>query len=31
MKEQYCKCKHSIDDYLEQVNGKAIAGECLRC
>lgn len=30
-KAQYCVCGHTIDDHIEQINGEAIAGECLRC
>jgi len=29
--EQICMCGHRIDDHLEQVNGKAKAGECSLC
>lgn len=26
--EQVCTCGHAIDNHLEQVEGKGIAGEC---
>ena len=29
--DQICECKHLIDLHIEQVNGKAIAGECRKC
>jgi hypothetical protein len=30
-KKQICMCGHTIDNHIEQVNGKAIAGECKKC
>lgn len=29
--KQVCDCGHIIDSHIEQVNGKAIAGECFEC
>jgi predicted CopG family antitoxin len=26
--KQMCKCGHPIDNHIEQVNGKVVAGEC---
>ena len=31
MNKQICICGHSIDEHIEQVKGKAIAGECSKC
>lgn len=31
IQKQICKCKHKLDDHLEQINGKTIAGECIKC
>lgn len=28
---QTCECGHEIDFHIEQVNGKAVAGECFKC
>jgi len=28
---QICKCKHPIDNHIEQIDGKVIAGECINC
>src|SRR3990172_150884 len=28
---QICKCNHPIDNHIEQINGKVIAGECINC
>lgn len=29
--QDVCKCGHAIDEHLEQVGGKVIAGECFKC
>ncbi len=30
-KKQFCECNHIVDEHIEQINGKAIAGECSKC
>ena len=30
-KEQICECGHIVDNHIEQIDGKAISGECFKC
>ena len=29
--KQICMCGHPLDNHIEQINGKAEAGECILC
>lgn len=31
MKKQKCYCGHPIEDHIEIIEGKPIAGECINC